>query len=128
MASEELKRQLKVTDDLKCPECGADLVRETDGIAGRLSSLGYFKTDARLRCEECEFSSTHDIPSEEDEEKSLETKYIEIGEEEGRETAKEIEPPTCPFHGIEMTVAHVYDKDHLKFKCPKCFKIETVEI
>jgi len=123
-----LREQLRVTDGLECPECGTELVRETDGIAGRLAKLGYYKMDVRLECEECGFTSTHDIPSEEDEEKSLEIKYIEIGEEEGSQIAEEAEPPTCPFHGIEMTLAHVYDEDHLKFKCPECFKIETVEI
>jgi len=128
MASEELKRQLRVTDDLKCPECGTDLVRETDGIAGRLSKLGYFKMDARLRCEECGFSSAHDIPSEEDEEKSLEIKFIEVDEERGKEIIDKTEPPACSYHKVEMTPAHVYREDHLKFKCPKCFKIETKEV
>jgi len=128
VASEELKRQLRVTDGLKCPECGAEMLRETDGIAGRLARLGYFKMDARLRCEECGFSSAHDIPTEEDEEKSLELKFIEIGEEKGRKIIDKTEPPTCPYHGVEMTPAHVYHEDHLKFKCPECFMIETVDV
>lgn len=123
-----MREQLRATDGLECPECDSDLSRETDGIAGRLAKLGYFKMDARLRCQECGFRSVHDIPSKEDEEKSLERKYIGIGESEGDEIAEQIEPPECPFHEREMVVAHVNDHDHLKFKCPECFMIKTKEV